>query len=62
LRSGKNIVNCLDYFIINKNNIKIGVIGLAEEEWLGLITEIDQKYILYEDYIISAKRLCKKLK
>lgn len=41
LRTGKNFVNCQDYYIINKNNIKIGVIGLAEEEWLGLITEID---------------------
>ena len=41
-RTGKPIVNSLEYFITNKNDIKIGVIGLAEESWLGLLTEIDQ--------------------
>lgn len=29
-RTGKPIVNSLEYFITNKNDIKIGVIGLAE--------------------------------
>ena len=41
-RTGKPIVNSLEYFITNKNDIKIGVIGLAEESWLGLLTVIDQ--------------------
>ena len=42
--------------------MKVGIIGLAEEEWLGLITEIDLKIIGYEDFVICAKRLTKFLR
>lgn len=32
--------------------------GLAEEEWLGLVTEIDPNILDYEDFVDCAKRLC----
>lgn len=32
--------NAIESFIFIKNGIKIGVIGLAEEEWMTLITDI----------------------
>jgi hypothetical protein len=36
--------------------------GLAEEEWLNTITEIDISILKYEDFITSAKKLAKILK
>jgi 5'-nucleotidase len=43
------------------NNKKIGFFGLAEQEWLEL-THVDEEILEYEDFVICAKRLVKKLK
>ena len=44
---------------LKKKNFKIGIMGLAEEEWLGILTYSDE-IIQYEDFIVSAKRYIKK--
>ena len=40
--------------MININGIKVGLIGLAEEEWLDTIIEIDINTLKYEDFIDCA--------
>ncbi|KRX08718.1 5'-Nucleotidase, C-terminal [Pseudocohnilembus persalinus] len=57
-----NIANTLEYFIMEKNGFKIGIMGIAEEEWLGVITTISPEVIEYEDFIECAKRLSKNLR
>lgn len=34
----EGIAQTLEYYILEKNGVKIGIMGLAEEEWLGFIT------------------------
>jgi hypothetical protein len=34
--------------------IKVGFMGLAEEEWLGLLPEVPMDIIEYEDYVSCA--------
>ena len=50
------------YSIIEKNGFKIGVIGLAEQEWLDAVSEIDMSKVKYEDFIECSHRLVKILK
>ncbi|KPL94019.1 5' nucleotidase-like protein [Sarcoptes scabiei] len=47
--------------IIEKSNIRIGLIGLIEQEWLSTLT-IDENDIHYEDFITVGRNLAKKLK
>lgn len=47
---------------MEKNGFKIGIMGIAEEEWLGVITTISPEVIEYEDFIECAKRLSKNLR
>ena len=42
--------------------LRIGFIGLAEEEWLGLITETPFDSLEYEDYVHCAERLSAELR
>lgn len=50
------------YHIINKNGIKLGLIGLVEEEWLATLATIEQKDVIYKDFVEEGKRLVKMLK
>jgi 5'-nucleotidase len=43
-------------------SLKIGFLGLAEEEWLGQITTVPEELIEYEDYVHCANRTCKYLR
>ncbi|CAD8191402.1 unnamed protein product [Paramecium pentaurelia] len=58
----KPLANVLPYKIQSFGNYKIGFIGLAEEEWLGLITDIPATQIEYRNFIDAANELCKYLR
>lgn len=49
--------------ILIHNGIKIGLFGLCEYEWLGLLNPytIPEK-LIYEDFIETAKEMSKSLK
>ena len=56
------IAECLDHLIIEKNGVKIGIIGLAEEEWLNSVICLEEEDYEYTDFIKCAKQWCKKLR
>jgi len=50
------------YYIEERCGIKMGIIGLAEGDWLHAITEIDMSIVRYEDFIDSGRTLAELLK
>lgn len=34
-QTGKSFMNAPEYYIVNKSNVKVGIIGLVEEDWLS---------------------------
>lgn len=51
-----------DKQIIEIHGLKIGVIGLVEEEWITTLSTISSDEIEYEDYITAGKRLSNELR
>lgn len=58
----KPLGNVKDKHIIEKDGLKIGLIGLVEFEWITTLSSIDSDDIIYESYIDVGKRLCQELK
>eukprot|EP00343_Euplotes_focardii_P012217 CAMPEP_0205834460 /NCGR_PEP_ID=MMETSP0206-20130828/50775_1 /ASSEMBLY_ACC=CAM_ASM_000279 /TAXON_ID=36767 /ORGANISM="Euplotes focardii, Strain TN1" /LENGTH=396 /DNA_ID=CAMNT_0053141477 /DNA_START=173 /DNA_END=1364 /DNA_ORIENTATION=- len=52
----------LDHIIIEHDGIKMGLIGLAESEWLDSIVALEEEDYIYEDFIKSGRKWCKKLR
>ncbi|RMZ95271.1 trifunctional nucleotide phosphoesterase -like, partial [Brachionus plicatilis] len=48
--------------ILTFNDIKIGVIGLVEQEWMETLSTIDFDDVIYEDYVTAGRRLAHELK
>ncbi|XP_038621776.1 mannosylglucosyl-3-phosphoglycerate phosphatase-like isoform X1 [Tachyglossus aculeatus] len=48
--------------IIKWNNMKIGLIGLVEEDWLDTLATVSKSNLRYQDYVEVANQLCKELK
>jgi 5'-nucleotidase len=60
--TGKNVADFLSYYIKNIDGINVGFIGLAEEEWLDTIIEIDINTLRYEEFIDCAQEVALVLK
>ncbi|EGR28575.1 ser thr protein phosphatase family protein, putative [Ichthyophthirius multifiliis] len=60
--TGKNVADFLPYYTKELNGIKVGFIGLAEEEWLDTIVEIDIQTLRYQEFVNCAKEVCQVLK
>lgn len=48
--------------VISWNNVKIGFMGLVEEDWLDTLGTINKSNVNYIDYVKVAKQLCVELK
>ncbi|KAJ6669886.1 hypothetical protein lerEdw1_000435 [Lerista edwardsae] len=48
--------------VIPWNNVKIGLMGLVEEDWLDTLGTINKSNLNYIDYVKVAKQLCVELK
>jgi 5'-nucleotidase len=58
----KPLCGCIDHIILEHQGIKIGILGLAELEWLDTIIHLTEDDYDYEDFIKSAIKWVKKLK
>jgi len=58
----KQLADALDHIILEHQGVKIGIIGLAEEEWLDSIICLEEDDFEYEDFIKTAKKWCKRLR
>ena len=55
----------LPYHIIDNwkdTGLKIGFIGLAEEDWLTLLMPCNTEKLIFEDFIKCSERMCNFLK
>ncbi|KAL4509211.1 hypothetical protein ABPG72_018142 [Tetrahymena utriculariae] len=50
------------YYIEERAGVRIGIMGMAENDWLNTITEIDMSIVRYEDFVKCAKQLIEVLK
>jgi 5'-nucleotidase len=56
----KRIGGLIRHYIIddwNKTGLKIGLMALAEEDWLGIMSPAFDKELFYEHFIDCAKRM-----
>lgn len=51
LGSGKNT------FVVTHNDIKVGLMGLVEKEWLDTLPTIDPTEVTYSDFVKTANAL-----
>lgn len=58
----KPLGNVNDKHIIEIDGLRVGVIGLVEQEWITTLSTINYDDIIYESYIDVAKRLTDELK
>jgi 5'-nucleotidase len=56
------LAEAIDHIILDHNGIKIGIIGLAEEEWLDAIISLEEDDYIFEDFVKSGRKWCKKLR
>jgi hypothetical protein len=52
----------LEYFIFNKNGVRIGVFSLAEKEWIDTLYPYFKEICEYLDFIDFANVMVKKLR
>lgn len=56
------LADALDHVILEHEGHKIGIVGLAELEWLDSIVSLEEDDYEYEDFVKSGKKWCKKLR
>lgn len=61
-KTNKPFGDTIDHVILEHEGIKIGIIGLAELEWLDSVTCIEDDDFIYECYYKSANKWCKQLR
>lgn len=48
--------------VLNHNGIKVGLIGLVEEEWMVTLPTVDPNDIIFSDFLVEGRRLGAMLK
>ncbi|CAF0939692.1 unnamed protein product [Brachionus calyciflorus] len=60
--SRKPLGNVSDRHIVEINGLKVGIIGLVEQEWITTLSTINSDDIFYESYVDCGRRLTRELK
>ncbi|KAL3859708.1 hypothetical protein ACJMK2_009913 [Sinanodonta woodiana] len=60
--TGFPLARCENKYITEWNGIKIGLIGLVEEEWIATLATLDPEDVTFRDYVDEGRRLAKELK
>jgi 5'-nucleotidase len=50
------------YVTLEWNGVKVGIMGLVEQEWLATLPLIEVEDVIYIDFVQEARRLCKVLR
>lgn len=58
---GTPIADAKEYSVIEHKGLRIGIIGLAEEEWIATLAKFDPDDLDFLDPVIVADKLSKKL-
>ena len=58
----KPLGNVDDKHVIEINGLRVGIIGLVEEEWMATLSTINYDEIIYESYVDMGKKLADELR
>lgn len=61
-QTNEPLADALDHIIIEHEGVKIGLIGLAEVEWLDAVVSIEEDDYIFEDFVKSGRKWLKKLR
>ena len=56
-KTGARMANAVESMIIEHEGVKIGLMGLIEEEWLATLATISRDEVNYVDYVDAGRRL-----
>jgi 2',3'-cyclic-nucleotide 2'-phosphodiesterase (5'-nucleotidase family) len=59
---GHVIPGCERFLIVDHEGVKIGLIGLIEEDWLETLSHVDAEDLAYEDFVSSGRRWATRLR
>ena len=62
MKDGSRIAGTQEFKILVKNGIRIGLIGLAEFEWICTLNVFDIDDVIYEDYVYAGDKIAKMLR
>lgn len=60
--TGRNLADALPHHVLTVNGVKVGFMGLAEQEWLGQINTVPSEWMEYRDYLQTAIDIAHKLR
>jgi 5'-nucleotidase len=60
--TGKPLAGAITHDLFEWNGIKVGVIGLVEEEWIQTLGKVDSNTLEYRDFVVEGKKLAAELK
>jgi 5'-nucleotidase len=49
-KTGNTLANVKEYHTIDHAGLKFGILGIAEQEWIGTLSHFDAEDLIYEEY------------
>ena len=61
-RDGECLCGAVPTTVIHHDGVKVGIVGLAEEEWIDTLSAVSPDDLRYEDFAACGRRLATKLR
>ena len=61
-RDGECLCGAVPTTVIHHDGVKVGIVGLAEEEWIDTLSAVSPDDLRYEDFVACGRRLATKLR
>ena len=61
-KTGNTLANVKEYHTIDHAGLKFGILGIAEQEWIGTLGQFDAEDLVYEEYDQCVSRWAKVLR
>jgi len=62
VKTGKPLAHGLEKVVLTFNELRIGIIGLIEKEWIHTLSTIGDEDVIFESYIHAGQRLADELR
>ena len=60
-RDGEHLCGAVPTAVIHHDGVKVGIVGLAEEEWIDTLSAVSPEDLRYEDFVACGRRLATEL-
>lgn len=62
IETNKPLGNGKQFHVIERNGVRLGLLGLVEEEWLATLSTISKDDVVFTDYVVEGRRLARLLR